>query len=180
MRNIDVTPYANSGSNAGAWIFLIIFFGIIVALVIVAIIGAKKDKIEKMIENDKRKKIRNQASIDRVVLFSSLNEIITNLEDEVKDFKPSVGIKSLGDINREASDNIKKIVKSNALKTIYLSDDYRLEIRPILDQLSTTKPSNWSKEAYFAIGLAKAKFEALSAKPENKEQIVQGQKLEWN
>ncbi len=179
MRYTDVTPYATNSSNAGAWIFLIIFFGIIIALVIVAVIGAKKDKIEKMIENDKRKKIRSQASSDRIALFSSLNEIVTNLEKEIADFKPSVGTKSLGDINREASDRIKSFIKSDALKTIYLSDDYRIEIRPIMDLLSTTKPSNWEKQASFATGLVKAKYSAIEKVKDNEEQVNRGKNLDW-
>ncbi len=180
MKYIDVTPLAANDSNAGAWIFLLIFFGIIIALVIVAIIGAKKDKIEKMIENDKRKKIRSQASADRIALFASLNQLVNNLEKEIEDFKPSVGTKSLGDINREASEKIKKIIKSDSLKTIYLSDDYRLEIRPIMDLLSTTKPSNWNKEASFATGLVKAKFDAISKLADTQEDINRGLELEWN
>ncbi len=179
-RYMDITPTnASSGSNAGAWIFLIIFFGIIIALVIVAIIGSRKDKIEKLVENDKRRKIRTQATADRVALFSTLNTIIVDLNKELKDFKPSVGMRSLGDINKEASDKIKEIVKSDVLKGIYLSEDFKNEIKPVLDELSKHKPSNWSKEASFATGLVEAKFKALSKKEENKEDIKRGKKLEW-
>ncbi len=180
MRYIDVQPLASNDSNAGAWIFLFIFFGIIIALVIVAIIGARKDKIDKMIENDKRKKIRNQASENRIALFASLNKTIVDLENELKDFKPSVGIKSLGDINREASELIKQIVHSDELKTIYLSEDYRNEILPIMDDLSTTKPSNWNKEASFAVELVKAKFNAISQNKSNSAIIEKGIQHKWS
>ncbi len=178
-RYMDITPASASGSNAGAWIFLIIFFGIIIALVIVAVIGSRKDRIEKLVENDKRRKIRSKATADRVALFSSLNTIITGLNKELKDFKPSVGTRSLGDINKEASDKVKEILNSESLKAIYLSEDFKVEIKPILDELSKSKPSNWNKEASFATGLVEAKFKAISHEKENKEDINRGKKLEW-
>ncbi len=37
----------------GTFIFIFIFFGIIFALIIVAVIGSRKDAIDKLIENDK-------------------------------------------------------------------------------------------------------------------------------
>ncbi len=146
----------------GAWIFLFIFFGIIIALIIVAVVGSKKDRMEKLIENDKRKKLMSSISNDRIALFSFLNKTIEDLDKEVKNFQPSVGTKSLGDINKEAQNKIKKLASSNQLIDIYKSDDYKNEIKPIIDLLVKVKPSNWFKEASFAIGLIKAKFEALN------------------
>ncbi len=180
FQNIEpLRSSSANGGSAGAWIFLIIFFGIIIALVIVAVIGSKKDEMEKLIENDKRKKIRNEVEIDRVQLFSSLNETVSALVKEVNDFKPSIGTKSLGDINREAIDKIKEIKNSRALNQIYQSPDYKTEIKPIIDELAKVKPSNWTKEATFAIGLIEAKFKSISSKKENTDLIKKGITREW-
>ncbi len=179
-RFIDTTPYSNSGGGAGAWIFLIIFFGIIAALIVVAVIGSKKDKIEKLIENDKRKKIRTQATSDRIALFSALHEITQNTAAEVRDFQPSIGIKSLGDINKEAHKKVKDIAHSKALKGIYLSPDFKIEIKPIIDELVKTKPSNWEKEASFSLSLVEAKYKAIEHTVENDEDIKRGKDLEWH
>lgn len=178
-RYIPVQPLAQSGSNTGAWIFLIIFFGIIIALIIVAVIGSRKDAQEKLIENSKRRKLRDSASTNRVMLFGTLNHLITSLETELKDFKPSVGVKSLGDINKEYSDKIKDIVNSKELKDIYSLEDFRNEIKPILNELIKAKPSNWSKEASFATGLAKEKFNALNKAAKNKSELTKGETHTW-
>ncbi len=178
FENIDTLKSA-SKSNAGAWIFLIIFFGIIIALIIVAVIGSRKDAMEKLIENDKRKKLRNSITDDRIMLFSYLNETIETLKKEVEEFKPSVGIKSLGDINKEASEKIKSISNSKSLNQIYMSDDFKTEIKPIIDELLKVKPSNWTKEANFALGLVEAKFKSISSKKENKDLINKGKDHKW-
>ncbi len=176
----QIQPLAGkSGGGVGTFIFIGVFFAIIIALIIVAVIGSRKDAIDKLIENDKRKKVRTQASQDRIALFSSLYYTIENLNKELKDFKPSVGTKSLGDINTEASSKIKEILKSEALTVIYKSDDYRKEIEPVLLELSKVKPSNWTKEATFATSLIEAKFNAASKKKEYAEDIKRGKDIEW-
>lgn len=164
----------------GAWIFLIIFFGIIASLVIVAMIGSRKDKMEKLVENDKRRKSREAAEFDRVAIFSYLNKLITELETELADFKPSVGIKSLGDINKEVHHKIKSLSHSIELKNVYHSHDYKIEMKPIIDELSKHKPSTWFKEAIFATGLVRAKFESLTHDDSHKDGIAKGQELEWH
>ncbi len=179
-RFIDTTTYASNSGSAGAWIFLIIFFGIIAALIIVAIIGSKKDKIEKLIENDKRKKIRTQAISDRIALFSALHEITQATAKEVAEFQPSIGIRSLGDINKDAHKKIKAIAHSKALKGIYLSEDFKIEIKPIIDELNKVKPSNWTKEASFSLSLVEAKYKAIEHTVENDEDIKRGKEIEWH
>lgn len=178
--NRFIEPVTYSGSNdssVGAWIFLIIFFGIIAALIIVAVIGSKKDKIEKLIENDKRKKIRTKATADRIALFSYLHELTMGIKKEVENFQPSIGTKSLGDINREANARMKDLADSKALKGIYLSEDFKVEIKPIVDELVKVKPSNWAKEASFAINLVEAKYKAIEHTKENDADIARGKDL---
>lgn len=162
------------------WIILGVFFAIIIVLIIVATIGARKDKVEKMIETDKRGKEVNEAESARVILFTSLNKIITNLEKELEDFQPSVGTRTLGEINTEVSKSLKGITHSKELKDLYKFEDYKIEFKPIIDELNKVKPSTWSKDATFATNLVKVKFNAISKKKENSSIISEGEKREWN
>lgn len=174
-----VTTSGDSGGGWGVWIFLAIFFGIIGVLVIVAVIGSKKDKNEKLIENSKRKKIRVSAETNRIIIFISLNEAFKNLEKELKDFKPSIGIKSLGDINKEYGNIVKSILQSSEFKEVCYSEDYSNEMKPIIKELNSNKPSTWSKEATFALGLVNAKVKSLIKNTENKKDIAAGKKKKW-
>ena len=180
MNSYDILNKDNS--PIGMIIFIVIFFGIIAILVIVAFVGSKKDKQEKLISNDKKRKISTKAEKSRVIIFVSLNKMIKDLEKELKHFKPSIGIKSLGDINKEYSNMIKKIQHSKELKEVYDDPDYKLEIKELLDNLDKCKPSLWSKntDIQFSFNLIREKSNVLSKKDENKEYVKEGLKKEWN
>lgn len=162
------------------WIILGVFFAIIIILIVVATIGARKDKVEKMIANDKREKEMSVAQTSRIIIYTSLDKIIKELEKELKDFKPSIGIKTLGEINNQISSKLKKMNNSKELKEVYSFEDYKLEMKPIVDELNKNKPSSWDKEATFAMNLVKVKFDAIKKNEKNKELISQGEKKEWN
>lgn len=171
--------YSGSQSNFGSIIFLVIFFGIIVVLIIVASIGSRRDKNEKLVENDKIKKIRQSAEENRIAIFVTLDRLINELKKDLKDFKPSVGTKSLGDINNDASSIIKKIAGSKELKEVYASEDFKLELKPIIDELNKSKPSTWDKEALFALSIIPAKLKAIKADKKNAPLIKLGEKKKW-
>lgn len=166
--------------NGFTWIILIIFFGIIIALIIVASIGSRKDKMEKMMEQDKRSKETTAAESSRLIVFASLNKAINEIEAELKDFKPSVGTKSLGEINNHYSGIVKKIQQSKELGETYSIQDFKLEMKPIIDELSKTKPSAWAKEATFSTNLVKVKYNALSKNKDNTKSIKEGEDKEWS
>ncbi|NQX83548.1 MAG: hypothetical protein HRS50_02455 [Mycoplasmataceae bacterium] len=171
---------SSGSSGIGTWIFLSIFFSIILILIIVAVVGSKKDKNEKLVENDKRRKLRIKSESNRIIIFVSLNETIKILEKELKLFKPSVGIRSLGDINKEASTIIKKIISSKELSEVYVSEDFKNELKPILTELNKSKPSTWNKDATFALSLIKAKTKSIIFKKENISDAKLGKTKKWN
>ncbi len=171
---------SNSNGNFAGWIFLILFFSIIIILIVVAVVGSKKDRNEKLIENNKRKKLREEVEDLRIIFFVSLDKMIKKLEKDLKDFEPSIGIKSLGDINKEYSDFIKKIINSEEIKKIYMLEDYKTEIKQIIDSLSKNKPSNWYKNENFAINLIIAKAKSIKKINSNKELIKLGENKKWN
>ena len=166
--------------HTGTWIFLGLFFAIIVILIIVAIIGSRKDKNEKLIENDRRSKLRLAADTNRIIIFISLNKAIKKLFKEISNYEHSTATRSLGDVNREYTSMIKNLNNSTELKEVYLSEDYSIEIKPIMKELVKIKPSNWSKDATFATGLIFAKAEAIETKAENKDLIKIGKQKKWN
>ncbi len=161
------------------WIFLAIFFGIIFILVIVAIVGSKKDKNEKMVEADKVDKQTTRSNDGRIKIFASLNKLISNLEKELENFQPSVGVKSLGDINKFYTNEIKAISHSNELKDVYKIPDYKIELEPIINELFKSKPSNWSKDAQFSINLVLVKVEAMKKLGNYEKKIIEGEKIKW-
>lgn len=170
----------SSSSNTGALIFLLIFFGIIFVLIIVAVIGSKKDKVDRMIKNDEKLKIKNQALENRAVIFGSLNQLLITLEKDIKDFKPSIGTRSLGEINREFSSIIDFILNSRELKEVYYDEDFKNEMSPIFKELKKAKPSNWEKDAQFALNLIRAKSLQIKKGEETKENYKKGLKKKWN
>lgn len=164
----------------GTWIFLGIFFGIIIVLIVVAIFGARKDKNEKLIKNDEVRKLRTKAEEGRILIFASLNNNLNKLNKELKDFKPSIGLKSLGDINKEFSDLVKDIKKSDELKNVYLSEDYQTELKPVIESLSASKPSNWISDAQFAINIVNAKYNQIITNSDNAELVNEGKDKKWS
>jgi|GEM_PF-2114463 len=130
------------GSGSGTVIFLVIFFIIIIVLVIIAVIGSKKDRTEKLIKNHKKRTLNNKAEKERIAIFQKLNKIILDVEKEIADFKPSIGTKSLGQINNEYGHQIYEIKNSEELKTVFLREDYKAEMKEMIDGLSKEKPSN--------------------------------------
>lgn len=162
------------------WILLVVFFGIIIVLIVVASVGARKDKVEKMVESDKKEKEYKLADSSRVTLFISLNKLILEFEEEMIDFKPSVGTKSLGEINKHYADIIKKITHSEEMKQAYSVEDYKIELKPIIDEISRVKPSNWTKDATFSINLIKVKSKSILQNKDNKEYVEAAEAKEWN
>ena len=166
----------------GAIIFIVIFFGIIIILVIVAFVGSKKDKQERLIDNDKKRTTSSKAEKSRVIVFVSLEKMINDLSNELKDFVPSIGIKSLGDINKEYSHKIKKIQHSKELKEVYDDPDYKIELKHAIGSLSKHKPSSWSKnsDVQFSLNLIKAKTIVLLKNKEYKQYAKEGKEKEWS
>lgn len=178
-KTVEHMTRGSAGSGLGSIIFVVVFLVIILSLIVVATIGSRKDALDKLIENDKKKKVIGKATTDRIKLYTNLYDLIISMEKELDDFKPSVGTRSIGDINKEGTDLLKSILKSESLSGIYESSDLMSEIKPILDDLSKSKPTNWAKESQFGVNLVKAKFESISKNPENKKLIEEGRKTGW-
>ncbi len=150
---------------AGA-IFLLLFFGIILFLIVVAIVGSKKEKTEKNVrifEYNENNELSKKAYED---IYISLYKSILDLEQQLKNFKPSVGTKSISQINNEFSSSIKDLVNSKKLKDLYLISERREEFEPVIKELEKIQPKKWQNEAYFAYNIIKEKGKFLLQKKE--------------
>lgn len=142
-------------------VFLVIFFGIVIALIAIAIYGSKKDKQKRLLNVAEWKENDNLSKDRHIYLYLRLNYILENLEEDLNDFKPSVGTKTIGSINKQAYDMIKEISESEDLKNVYLINERRDEFKPIIDSFLQIQPSKWEREAFFAYNLVKNKSEAF-------------------
>ncbi len=150
---------------AGA-IFLLLFFGIILFLIVVAIVGSRKEKVEKNVrvfEHNKNDELSQQAYED---IYIDLYKSILDLDDQLKNFKPSIGTKSISQINNEFAEKIKDLINSDKLKDLYLIVERKEEFEPIIKQLHNTQPKKWQNDAYFAYNVIKEKGKFLLEKKE--------------
>ncbi len=158
------------------YIFLIIFFGIILFLIVIAVVGSRKDKKEKQVEMFQRKEDDELSKESYEYVYIKLYETILKLNDELKNFKPSVGIKSMSQINQEAQDVIDEILNSDELKKLYLVEERKEEIKPLIDELKSVQPKRWEQDAFFAWNVIMAKGKNIvDSKSENKsnEELVE-------
>lgn len=155
----------------GALIFILIFVFIIVALLVIAFIGSRKDKRERIKNLAELKIIDEQAKAARIYLLLSLNYLLNFLELRTKDFDHNNSPLTIGQINNKIKTELVTIKDSEMLKQIYASKDFRLEFKPIIDQLLNSKPTNWTKEASFALSLIKNKAKFLLDDDENQQLI---------
>ncbi len=147
--------------NLATILFLTMFFGIIAILLIIAFYGSRKDKTKRRIEQIQRKEEEDISKVKYTEVYLELNNILDKLEDYLKDFQPSVGIKSMKQINDEISQEIESIVNSDDLREVYLVEERKMELKPILDELRKSKPSKWEIESFFAINVIKAKSNSI-------------------
>ncbi len=137
------------------------FFGIIAVLLIIAFYGSRKDKAKRRIDQLQIKEGQEASEKKYIDVYLKLNEIVNRLEEYLKDFKPSIGMKSMKQINDEISFEIEEIINSEDLKEVYFVEERKQELKPVLDELKKSKPSKWELEAFFAINLIKAKAKSL-------------------
>lgn len=158
-------------------IFMSIFAVIIIGLIVVAFIGSKRDKRDKQIALDEIRAIENKAKNNHLKIYSILNEVLVYVDDQKEKFSFNSDLISLSEVNNKSNEVIKLIINSSELKEIYKSDDRKLEFKPVIEQLKNVKPTNWRKEAYFAVSLIEAKSKFSSNHDESMKKI---KKYLWN
>lgn len=161
-------------------IFLSIFLVIILLLIGVAIYGSKKDKREKTLALKKVQNIEKRAYEAHIKTYLLLDSLIIFVKEQLENFKKDPNEISISKVNTIASNAMKHIQESKELRIIYESEDRKIEFKPVIDQLTLTKPSNWNKEAFFAVSLVKAKAENYKKSKENNDLIFKINQHKWN
>ncbi|BDV03370.1 MAG: hypothetical protein HPPSJP_0910 [Candidatus Hepatoplasma scabrum] len=144
-----------------AIIFITLFFLVIIILVVVAVFGSKKDKQKQQIDLMKKKKDDKLSKDNSIRIIFTLYILLEDVTKDVKNFKPSIGTKSIGDINSSALKIIKNLNNSKEVKEIYLITERENEIRPILEELKKVKPIKWEDQAFFAVNVIRNKAQSL-------------------
>lgn len=144
-----------------AIIFITLFFLIIIVLVIVAVFGSKKDKQKQQIDLMKKKKDDKVSKENSIKVIFKLFLLVDIVSKDLKNFKPSIGIKSIGDINNSALQVIKNLYNSEEVKKIYLIPERENELKPILEELKKVKPAKWEEQAFFSVNVIRNKAESL-------------------
>lgn len=144
-----------------AIIFITLFFLVIIILVIVAVFGSKKDKQKQQIDLMKKKKDNKVSKEDSIKIILTLYVLLDFVSKDLKNFKPSIGTKSIGDINNSALKIIKNLNSSKEIKNIYLITERENEIKPILEELKKVKPAKWESQAFFSVNVIRNKAESL-------------------
>lgn len=157
--------------NVGGIVFLCIFFGIVGFLIFLAIWGSRKDKSKRQREVIKRKRDDNLSKAKHIELYLKLYFLVNDLEQRIKSFDPLTGIYSMGDINKNFSQAVLEIKNSSDLKDVFLFEERKEEFKPIVDELSSIKPTKWESESIFAINIIKAKSQFIVDNPENKKYV---------
>ncbi|CAM9104347.1 MHJ_0274 family protein [Mycoplasma marinum] len=128
----------------GTWMWVVL--GVLIAIVIgfllmSAILDRKKHKKLK-IENDRFKKIANEARGQVAIL---VNVLISKNEIKLKEFVPSVGKLKMSDINNLARDEFSKLEMTEGYKTIK-NDETAKEFLEHYTSISKEKSNNWAKK----------------------------------
>ena len=142
-------------------ILLPVLLLVVVIFVVIGIYGSRKDKAKKSIENNKKATQKRKDETALVGFYSKLKTTIISLEKELKNFKPSIGIKSMSDINKEASDTVKAIKSSQEYMKLSQSEELKNNIVPIVEELLAERPNNWSTKCSFAINQIMNKADVL-------------------
>lgn len=149
--------YADNGGT----IAIFTIFGALVLLMIgIAFFGSAKERNKKRIDNTKKQTSNMNVEQFYVSSFFWLFLTVTQLEDDLKYFKPSVGQKTYKQISDDALYTIKRIEKHKLYNELKRSEKYFPSIEEVLKNLKDIKPQNWVKDSYFAINVIKAKKEA--------------------
>ena len=161
--------------------FLIIFLGIILVLIIIAVIGSGKDKRQRQVDFVEKRENEEFSSTSHKKIYVDLYLDIMKLEEDLKNFKPSIGVKTISQINKDYHDNIKEILKSDELKEVYLIESRKEELQPILAELLSKKPVKWKSEAFFSYNLIMAKGVFFHEELEkNKEEKIINEEIDEN
>lgn len=159
--------------NTGQIIFVIIFFGIILALILIAVYGSLKDRRTKKYNELEIEKLRYVTKEDRYIILIKLALYFNYLETYLDEYKPNEGMVSLSDVNLFGENLIEQTLKSEELNGVFKDVVRKEELKEHLISLNKQKPSNWknSSVTFASYNILKAKAQIILDNEENKELV---------
>lgn len=148
-------------TSAGSIVIFTLFALLIIGMIVVALYGSKKERNRKQIEAMKTDDINVKASKSYKVIVFKIANTINILNYDVKNFKPSVGAKTMNQINEDARLALLDLKKSKDWEELKHSPKHFDVINPLVSKLTNTKPIQWEKNQYQALNILLAKAEAL-------------------
>ena len=141
---------------------------------------SKKELKLKKEEQEFYAKVKKTETEQRITIIL-LDLLIKAVEKDVENFVPSIGTKSISQIDKQAKDMFEKLYNSKEVLAMFKDKERKTEMKPILDDLRSNKPTKWSTDAYFGYNAVKGKATAIRQMDENKELISKIENLfKWN
>lgn len=118
----------------------------------------------------KNKKLK---SIEKEVIFEAnknyiptilvLDELIESVITELKNFVPSVGNKTLSDIDNNAKEIIKSVQNSREFANLMKDKERKIELKEAVLQLSKVRATKWESQAFFGLQMIRSKAAFLKS-----------------
>ncbi len=153
----------NSSGSSGIVIFVI--FGLLVAFMIsIAVFGSFKERNKRRVELSSKKIKNTDAEHFYISSIFKIEIVILEVEQDLENFKPSVGKKTFKEISTHANEIIQAIYKDEGFKDLKKSEKYFPILEEIIKPLLSEKATNWDKNCFVSINICKAKAEAYKEK----------------
>ena len=139
----------------------------------------KKEKLSKE-EMEFQDSIEKTKELQRIVVLL-LDLLISSVNKDKDNFDPLLTKKTMSDIDKEAKKLLDTLSSSMELKTLLKDNERKIELKSLIDQLKSVKPTRWSRDAYFACNVITEKAKFINEDEENKEIIAKVNKIfKWN
>jgi len=132
-------------------------------MIAIAVTGTKKDKKKRRLSSLERTEnfSNSQEELDTLIIKLGILLEWTSSNSNLLKTKSSSFKYTISDINSKAESVFNILLKDENIQQIYKIDQNKNFIKPILNKLKKTKPSNWESKDYFEYNIIIAKYESL-------------------
>jgi hypothetical protein len=126
----------------GSIILYVVFAGLILFMIGIAVFGSYKERNKKRIEITTRK--TSNSSINNFYLSAmfKLDITIKTLEHDIKTFKPSIGKKTMKQISDDANKSLKEITSDKQYAELLKNEKYAPIVKQVIKELKLIKPTS--------------------------------------
>ena len=145
------------------WIIFAIFGAVVIIMIAIAVTGTKKDKKKRRLTSlERTEKFSNsQEELDTLIIKLGILLEWTSGNANLLKSKNSPSKYTISDINSKSEEKFNSLLNDDTIQKIYKVDQNKNFIKPILNKLKKTKPSNWETKDYFEFNIIIAKYDSL-------------------